>query len=56
MSETEFRNAVLSILLKLEKCSSLSPAEISLKDKIQKHGTVATSASDISEATAGIIQ
>ena len=56
MSEMEFRNSILSILLKLEKCSQLSSAELSLKDKIQKHGTVATSGSDISEATASIIQ
>ena len=48
MGEEAYKQAVLAILLKLEKCSKLNIEEVNLKEKIQMQGAAAITGNEIS--------
>ena len=48
MGEEAYKQAVLAILLKLEKCSKLTTEEIMLKGEIQMKGASAITSDEIS--------
>ena len=45
MTEEQYRQSMLALLLKLEACSQLTGEELQMKEKIQMHGTVQTTGS-----------